>query len=126
MENLRKRKEEEEQRKLQQQRQQQQQQDRQDRQQAAPDDGDADGLQRRLKRIKKDHSQVEILEEAFKNNPLPSKKMKEKLALEAGLTSRAVQVRTLRFIIACLAHICDHFSFIMLCEMLLECNMLLP
>ncbi len=91
MENLRKRKEEEEQRKLQQQRQQQQQQDRQE---AAPDDGDADGLQRRLKRIKKDHSQVEILEEAFKNNPLPSKKMKEKLALEAGLTSRAVQVRT--------------------------------
>lgn len=91
MENLRKRKEEEEQRKLQQQRQQQE-----DRQQAL-DDGDADGLQRRLKRIKKDHSQVEILEEAFKNNPLPSKKMKEKLALEAGLTSRAVQVRTASF-----------------------------
>jgi hypothetical protein len=88
MENLRKRKEEEEQRKLQQMQQQQQNQDAH-----LVDDGtDADG-QRRLKRIKKDHSQVEILEEAFKNNPLPSKKMKEKLALEAGLTPRAVQVR---------------------------------
>jgi len=84
MENLRKRKEEEERKRQRYQRQAPQSESL---------EGDAEGnCERRHKRFKKDQSQVEILEEAFKNNPLPTKKMKEKLALEAGLTPRAVQV----------------------------------
>ncbi len=46
----------------------------------------------KLKRKKKERGQLETLENVFKATPLPTKKMKERLSVELGLSLRAVQV----------------------------------
>jgi len=56
------------------------------------EDDEQDANHGPIKRLKKNQFQVETLEEAFKKNPLPSRKMKEKLALECSLSPRTVQV----------------------------------
>jgi len=48
--------------------------------------------QRRSKRSRTDQSQYQQLEEVFLQDPLPSRKTKERLAQELGLTHRKVQV----------------------------------
>jgi hypothetical protein len=55
-------------------------------------ESDLNGEKPKQKRRRKEQNQLEVLEEVFKRDPLPSRKTKEKLAKEVGLPQRAVQV----------------------------------
>ena len=59
------------------------------------ENGEKSGSEKRKKRNSKNNLQLEVLKAAFTKNPKPTRKARETLSEETGLSLREIQVRIL-------------------------------